>query len=144
MEFVPFFSFPFCRLLLSTPDPPLREVSMNYNKTAKSLDFKSTLDYVRIELDSASGNFKMNLDGEDREAIYSIGGQDLNKVATELGLQLETSFIDMLEQALKAKQNDQDVSAIIQNGTSEYFWMNTEQIDRFLIGRERPKPLADD
>ena len=117
---------------------------MNYKKTAKSLVFKSTLDYVRIELDSASGTFKMYLDGEDREAIYSIGGQDLNKVATELGLQLETSFIDMLEQALKAKQNDQVVTAIIQNGTSEYFWMNTEQIDRFLLGKERPKPLADD
>ena len=129
MEFVPFFSFPFRRLLLSTPDPPLREVDMKYTRAENSIRFSTRLDEVRIEKSGKA--IKIYLDGADREAIYVFSPSDCEAVAGEIGVAAKDEFLDFVEAAIAAEKAEELVSAMIQKSATEFFWMSNDQIEKF-------------
>jgi uncharacterized protein (UPF0264 family) len=58
-------------------------------------------------------------------------------------MQDDANFLDLVENAIKAGQQNEVFSAAIKDAKSEYFWMDMDQIDRFMIGGETPKPLSD-
>ena len=99
---------------------------------------------MSIEKTKTNGNYKMSADGEDREAIYSLSESATAHVATAIDMKIQTTFLDMVESAIEAGKQNELFMAIVDNGKSEFFWMNMDQIDRFLVGKETPAPLADD
>lgn len=140
MEFLPF-STPFVVCWPSTPDPPLREVEMKYTRTKNTIRFSTRLDAVRIE--TVGTEIKVFLDGSDREAVYVFSPSNVEAVAAEIGVEAKDEFLDFVESAIKAEKAEELVSAVIQKSKTEFFWMNMDQIDRYLIAGETPTPLSD-
>jgi hypothetical protein len=112
---------------------------MKYTRTAKSISFKTRIDHVRIE--TVESGYKIYADGDDREAIYFLGEHQTAAVAEALGMQDDANFLDLVENAIKAGQQNEVFSAAIKDAKSEYFWMNSDQIDRYWIGGEQPGPI---
>lgn len=140
LEFPPF-STPFVVCWPSTPDPPLREVEMKYTRTQDAIRFSTRLDEVRIE--KVGTAIKVFLDGADREAVYVFSPSNAEAVATEIGVEAKDEFLDFVETAIEAERAEELVRAVIQKSTTEFFWMNMDQIDRYLIAGEKPAPLSD-
>jgi hypothetical protein len=114
---------------------------MKYTRTAKSISFKTRLDHVRIT--QQKSGYKISADAEDREAVYSLTEQSAAGVAKALNMKIETTFLDFAEAAIQAGKGDELFDHIQSLGTSEFFWMDMDQIERFMIGGETPKPLSD-
>jgi hypothetical protein len=112
---------------------------MKYTRTTKSISFKTRLDHVRIT--QHKSGYKIYADAEDREAIYFLGEHQTAAVAEALGMQPESNFLDLVENAIKAGKSNEVFSAAIQDAKSEFFWMNSDQIDRYWIGGEQPGPI---
>ena len=115
---------------------------MKYTRTANSISFTTRIDHVRIE--AVKSGYKIYAYGDDREAIYFLGEHQTAAVAEAIGMQDEANFLDLVENAIKAGKQNEVVSAAIKDAKSEFFWMNMDQIDRFLIGKEQVKPLEED
>jgi hypothetical protein len=115
---------------------------MKYTRTAKSISFNTRIDEVRIEKQAAG--YKIYADAADREAIYFLGEHQTAAVAKALGMQNEADFLDLVENAIKAGKQNEVFSAAIKDAKSEFFWMNTEQIDRYLISGDKPGPIEKD
>lgn len=115
---------------------------MKYTRTAKSISFTTRIDHVRIE--SVKSGYKIYADGDDREAIYFLGEHQTTAVAEALGMQAEANFLDLVENAIKAGKQNEVFSAAIKDAKSEFFWMNMDQIDRYLIGGEQPGEIESD
>jgi hypothetical protein len=115
---------------------------MTYTRTATGISFKTRIDHVRIE--ALNTGYKIYADAEDREAVYSLTELSAADVAKALNMNIETTFLDFVEKAINAGQGDKLFSQIQNSGRSEFFWMNTEQIDRFLIGKEQVMTLEED
>ena len=115
---------------------------MKYQKSESAISFRSTLDYVEICREGKS--YVMNLDAEDREAAYRLSENQTSAVAEALGMSIATNFIDFVEQAILAGKKDELVSAFSDIGKSEFFWMNTEQIEKFLIGGQQVTRFEED
>lgn len=115
---------------------------MKYTRTAKSISFTTRIDHVRIE--TVEAGYKIYADGDDREAIYFLGEHQTAAVAEALGMQDVADFLDLVENAIKAEQHNEVFSAAIKDAKSEYFWMNMDQIDRYLIGGEQPGEIEKD
>lgn len=115
---------------------------MKYTRTAKSISFNTRIDEVRIEKQAAG--YKIYADAADREAIYFLGEHQTAAVAEVLGMQDEADFLDLVENAIKAGHQNEVFSAAIKDAKSEFFWMNMDQIDRYLIGGEQPGEIESD
>ena len=115
---------------------------MKYTRTAKSISFNTRIDEVRIEKQAAG--YKIYADAEDREAVYSLSESAAADVAKNLNMKIETTFLDLAEQAIKAGQGEELFTQVQSSGKSEFFWMDMDQIDRFMIGGEQVKPLEED
>jgi hypothetical protein len=115
---------------------------MKYTRTAKSISFKTRLDHVRIT--QQKNGYKISADAEDREAVYSLTEQSAAGVAKALNMKIETTFLDFAEAAIQAGKGDELFDQIQSLGTSEFFWMDMDQIERFMIGGEQVKPLEED
>jgi hypothetical protein len=50
----------------------------------------------------------------------------------------------LVENAINSGKSNEVFSAAIKDAKSEFFWMNTEQIERYLIGGEQPGPIEKD
>ena len=114
---------------------------MKYTRTAKSINFKTRIDHVRIE--QHKSGYKIYADAQDREAVYSLSESAAADVVKALKMKIETTFLDLAEIAIQAGKSEELFSQIQTLGTSEFFWMDMDQIDRFMIGGETPKPLSD-
>lgn len=112
---------------------------MKYTRTTKSINFKTRQDHVRIEQQKAG--YKIYADAEDREAIYSLTEASAAGVASALEMKIETSFLDFAEAAIQAGKGNELFNQIQSLGTSEFFWMDMDQIDRFMIDGEQPREL---
>ena len=112
---------------------------MKYTRTATDITFNTRIDYVRIEKEPSG--YKIYADADDREAIYFLGEHQTAAVAEALGMQHESNFLDLVENAIKAGKSNEVFSAAIKDAKSEFFWMNTEQIERYWIGGEQPGPI---
>jgi hypothetical protein len=115
---------------------------MKYTRTTKSISFKTRMDHVRIAQQKTG--YKIYADAEDREAVYSLSESAATDVAKALKMKIETTFLDLVEEAIKAGQVEAIFTQVQTSGTSEFFWMDMDQIDRFMIGGEQVKPLEDD
>ena len=115
---------------------------MKYTRTAKSISFKTRLDHVRITQQKAG--YKIYADAEDREAVYSLTEESAPSVANALKMKIETTFLDFAEAAIQAGKGDELFDEIQSAGTSEFFWMDMDQIERFMIGGEQPKEIEKD
>jgi predicted PhzF superfamily epimerase YddE/YHI9 len=115
---------------------------MKYTRTAKSISFKTRIDHVRITQQKTG--YKIYADAQDREAVYSLSESAAADVAKALNINIETTFLDLVEEAIKAGQGEGLFTQVQSSGTSEFFWMDMDQIDRFMIGGEQVKPLEDD
>jgi hypothetical protein len=115
---------------------------MKYTRTAKSISFNTRIDEVRIEKEAAG--YKIYADADDREAIYFLGEHQTAAVAEALGMQDEANFLDLVENAIKAGKQNEVFSASIKDAKSEFFWMNSDQIERYWIGGEQPGPIEKD
>ncbi|MEN9342962.1 MAG: hypothetical protein RIR24_549 [Actinomycetota bacterium] len=115
---------------------------MSYTRTKTSISFKTRLDYVRIE--KQKDGYKISADAEDREAIYSLSESTAVEVAAAIGMQIESTFLDLVESAIQVGKGDELFNQIQALGTSEFFWMNMDQIDRFMIGGEKPREIDQD
>jgi len=120
----------------------LREVALKYTRTAKSISFRTRLDHVRIEQQKTG--YKIYADAEDREAVYSLSESAATDVANALKMKIETTFLDLVEEAIKAGQGEELFTQVQSSGTSEFFWMDMDQIDRFMVGGGQVKPLEND
>jgi hypothetical protein len=114
---------------------------MKYTRTAKSISFKTRLDHVRIEKTPTA--IKIYLDGADREAVYVFNPSNTEAIAAEIGVSEIDEFLDFVEAGIAADKAEELVSAVIQKSTTEFFWMNMDQIDRFMIAGETPTPLSE-
>lgn len=114
---------------------------MKYTRTENNIRFSTRLDEVRIEKVGAS--IKVFLEGDDREAVYVFNPSNAETVAAEIGVTAKDEFLDFVEAAIAAEKAEELVSAVIQKSTTEFFWMNNDQIERFLIAGETPRPLSD-
>jgi hypothetical protein len=114
---------------------------MKYTRTQIAIRFSTRLDEVRIE--KVGTAIKVFLDGADREAVYVFSPSNAEAVATEIGVEAKDEFLDFVETAIEAEKAEELVSAVIQKSTTEFFWMNMDQIDRYLIAGEKPAPLSD-
>lgn len=114
---------------------------MKYTRTKNTIHFSTRLDSVRIE--KVGTAIKVFLDGSDREAVYVFSPSNVEAVATEIGVEAKDEFLDFVESAIEAEKAEELVSAVIQKSKTEFFWMNMDQIDRFLISGETPTPLSD-
>ena len=112
---------------------------MKYTRTETNITFNTRIDYVRIEKEATG--YKIYADADDREAIYFLGEHQTAAVAEALGMQDDANFLDLVENAIKAGQQNEVFSAAIKDAKSEYFWMDMDQIDRFMIGGEQPGPI---
>jgi ribonucleotide monophosphatase NagD (HAD superfamily) len=109
---------------------------MKYTRTKNTIRFSTRLDAVRIE--NVGTAIKVFLDGADREAVYVFSPSNVEAVAAEIGVEAKDEFLDFVEAAIATEKAEELVSAVIQKSTTEFFWMNMDQIDRFLIGKEQP------
>lgn len=109
---------------------------MKYTRTATSISFKTRLDHVRIK--KVGAGYKIYADGDDREAVYSLSESAATDVAKALKMKIETTFLDFAEAAIQAGKGEELFDQMQIAGTSEFFWMNMDQIDRYLIGGEQP------
>jgi glycine cleavage system aminomethyltransferase T len=115
---------------------------MKYTRTTKSISFKTRQDHVRIEQQKAG--YKIYADAEDREAVYSLSESAATDVAKALKMNIETTFLDFAEAAIQAGKAEELFNQMQTAGTSEFFWMDMDQIDRFMIGGEQPRELDRD
>ncbi|MFM1973415.1 MAG: hypothetical protein RLZZ345_499 [Actinomycetota bacterium] len=115
---------------------------MKYTRTANDITFNTRIDYVRIEKEATG--YKIYADADDREAIYLLSEDQTAAVAEALGMQPEAEFLDLVENAINSGKSNEVFSAAIKDAESEFFWMNTEQIERYLIGGEQPGPIEKD
>jgi hypothetical protein len=115
---------------------------MKYTRTETNITFNTRIDYVRIEKEATG--YKIYADADDREAIYFLGEHQTEAVAEALGIKHETNFLDLVENAIRAGKSNEVFSAAIKDAKSEFFWMNMDQIDRHLIGGERPGEIEKD
>ncbi len=115
---------------------------MKYTRTDTNIRFNTRIDSVFIE--RTEGGYKIHADGDDREAIYFLGEHQTAAVAEALGMQDEANFLDLVENAIKAGKQNEVFSAAIKDAKTEFFWMNMEQIDRYLIGGEQPGEIEKD
>jgi hypothetical protein len=112
---------------------------MKYTRTKTNIRFNTRIDEVRIEKEAAG--YKIYADADDREAIYFLGEQQTAAVAEALGMKAEANFLDLVEMAIKAGKSNELFSAAIKDAKSEFFWMNSDQIERYWIGGEQPGPI---
>jgi len=115
---------------------------MKYTRTANSISFKTRLDHVRITQQKLG--YKIYADAEDREAVYNLSESSAAIVAEALKMKIETSFLDFAEAAIQADKSDELFDQIQSLGTSEFFWMDMDQIERYMIGGEQPKEIEKD
>lgn len=115
---------------------------MKYTRTAKSISFTTRIDHVRIE--SVKSGYKIYADADDREAVYSLSESAASDVARALKMNIETTFLDFAEAAIQAGKGEELFNQMQTAGTSEFFWMDMEQIDCYLIGREQPGEIEKD
>ena len=115
---------------------------MKYTRTAKSISFKTRMDHVRIA--EQKTGYKIYADAQDREAVYSLSESAATDVAKALNMKIETTFLDFAEAAIQTGKGQELFNQIQTTGTSEFFWMDMDQIDRFMIGGEQVKPLEGD
>ena len=115
---------------------------MKYTRTAKSISFTTRIDHVRIE--AVKSGYKIYADADDREAVYSLSESAASGVARALKMNIETTFLDFAEAAIQAGKGEQLFNQMQTAGTSEFFWMDMDQIDRYLIGREQPGEIEKD
>jgi hypothetical protein len=59
-------------------------------------------------------------------------------------MKIETTFLDFAEAAIQVGKGDELFDQIQSHGTSEFFWMDMDQIERFMIGGEQVKPIEED
>jgi hypothetical protein len=50
----------------------------------------------------------------------------------------------LVENAIQAGKSNEVFSAAIKDAKSEFFWMNSDQIERYMIGGEQPKEIEKD
>jgi hypothetical protein len=112
---------------------------MKYTRTTKSISFKTRIDHVRITQQKAG--YKIYADAQDREAVYSLSESAATDVAKALKMKIETTFLDFAEAAIQAGKAEELFDQMQTAGTSEFFWMDMDQIDRFMIGGEQPGPI---
>ena len=112
---------------------------MKYTRTDTEITFNTRIDCVRIEKEATG--YKIYADADDREAIYFLGEHQTAAVAEALGMQPESNFLDLVENAIQAGKSNEVFSAAIKDAKSEFFWMNSDQIERYWIGGEQPGPI---
>lgn len=116
---------------------------MTHKRTEERFDFETNLDYVTFKK-RPDGTFEMMLDADDREAVYGITPEQVATVTEALKIENHAEFFDLLEAVLAVNKGDDLVYALRDAGTTEFYWMNTEQIEKFMIGGFTVKPIDKD